>query len=207
MGMVKRPGSSDSYMTLAGESEGRIREKASRFIGLAFPIADEDAFKARLVAIAREHFSARHHCYAWVLGMAGERFRANDAGEPDGTAGRPILRQLQGASLTHAAIVVVRYFGGTLLGKAGLVRAYADTARAALESNTIIERIITVDLTVICGYEQVELLRTEIARCGGEMLESTFTDRCALRIALPRSLAPALAEGWRARGIAVDQPK
>ena len=207
MDVVKRAASPDRYLTLAAESEGQVREKASRFIGLAFPIADEDAFKARLNAIAREHFAARHHCYAWVLGVQGERSRANDADEPNGTAGRPILRQLQGASLTHAAIVVVRYFGGTLLGKAGLVHAYADAARAAIASNTIVERVITSELSAVCGYEQVETLRNEIVRCGGEVIESVFTDRCALRIAVPRSLAPALSASWRARGIAVDQPK
>ncbi len=105
----------DRYLTLATVSVGEHREKASRFIAHAFPISDEDDFKEKLAAIAKDHHSARHICFAWVLGETGDHFRAFDAGEPSGSAGKPMLRQLQGRDLTHSAIVTVRYFNGTLL--------------------------------------------------------------------------------------------
>ena len=101
--------SADRYLTLARASVGELREKASRFIAHAFPISEEDDFKSKLAAIAKDHHSARHICFAWVLGEAGDRFRAFDAGEPSGSAGKPMLRQLQGRELTYSAIVTVRY--------------------------------------------------------------------------------------------------
>ncbi|MCB0783756.1 MAG: YigZ family protein, partial [Flavobacteriales bacterium] len=136
----------DHYLTLAEESGAQLREKASRFIAYAFPIADEDDFKQRLEALAAKHHDSRHVCYAWVLGAGGERHRANDAGEPNGTAGAPILRHLQGAGLTFAAVVVVRYFGGTKLGRGGLVRAYGDVAREAIAANRTVTGIVQEEL-------------------------------------------------------------
>ncbi|MBK8338612.1 MAG: YigZ family protein [Flavobacteriales bacterium] len=132
----------DRYITLALRSEGIFRDKASKFIGIAFPIAHEEEFKEVLGTIAREHHSARHHCYAWVLGADGERYRGTDAGEPSGTAGKPILGQLRKRSITHAAVVVVRYFGGTLLGRSGLMHAYGEAAHLALEDNRTIEHVL-----------------------------------------------------------------
>lgn len=201
--------STDRYRTLAGESEGLYREKASKFIARAFPIADEDAFKERCEAIAREHHASRHVCYAWVLGDAGERHRANDAGEPAGTAGRPILRPLQSAGLTYAAIVVVRYFGGALLGKAGLIHAYGEAARQALEHATAIERVLLDECEVTCTYALVEAIKRDVSVHGGEVRAADFSDRCVLRTALPRSVLDAVMEQWTAQGAQVRrvQPK
>lgn len=192
---------SDRYHTLAGESEGLYREKASRFIAYAFPIADEEDFKRRCDAIARAHHAARHVCYAWVLGEAGERTRANDANEPAGTAGKPMLRQLQGTSLTFAAVVVVRYFGGTLLGKAGLVHAYAEAARDALAKGTIVERVLRSSLTVTCSYAQLGVVKRDVLGCGGEVLHMDAGDPCTMRVAVARSAAEACVRRWREAGI------
>lgn len=200
---------SDRYRTLANAGEGLYREKASKFIARAFPITSEEDFKEQCNAIAREHHASRHVCYAWVLGDAGERYRANDAGEPAGTAGRPILRPLQAAGLTYAAIVVVRYFGGTLLGKAGLVHAYGDAAQQALNAATIIERVLMDEVEVNCSYAQVEPIKRDVPLHAGEVRAADFGERCVLRIGLPRSAVDALVEQWTLGGAQVRriQPK
>ncbi|HEY0977873.1 MAG TPA: YigZ family protein [Flavobacteriales bacterium] len=197
--------SADRYLTLAGESTGTYREKASKFIGYAFPISDEAGFRARCEAIAKAEHSARHCCYAWVLGPDDARHRANDAGEPAGTAGRPILRQLQARGLTQAAVVVVRYFGGTLLGKAGLVHAYGEAAHAALDAGTTIARVVRGTLTVTCGYEHMQRVKRDAVLHDGEVLYAELTDRCVLHVAVALGALEALAAQWRQDGLAVDQ--
>ena len=199
----------DRYLTLEKESTGLYREKASRFIAFAFPIADEEAFTARCTAIAREHHASRHVCYAWVLGDNGDRTRANDAGEPVGTAGRPILRRLQGAGLTYAAIVVVRYFGGTLLGKAGLVHAYAEAASDALDAAQVITHVVRSPVRARCTYAQVEAFKNDIARSEGVLLSAEYAEQCDVVAALPRDTVASFIARWRIAGIdvVIDQGK
>ncbi len=192
------------YLTLARESTGEVREKASRFFAYAFPIADEDMFKQQLARVAKEHHAARHLCYGWVLGTTGGRFRAFDAGEPAGSAGKPILRQLQGAGLTQCAIVVARYFGGTLLGKAGLARAFADAAKAALANNTVVERQPTTRLVVQCSYAEEDAVRKEVERPGGEVHGAVYGGQCTLHVAIPVSHAETLRQRWSLRGIITE---
>ena len=201
--------SADRYLTLAGESDGLYREKASKFLAWAFPIPDEETFRTRMEAIAREHHTSRHVCYAWILDADGQRYRANDAGEPSGTAGKPMLRQLQALSLTHAAVVVVRYFGGTLLGKAGLVHAYAEAAREALAHNTIVERVLLHDLILHCTYAQLEDVRNDLLKMHGEVRNASYGEPCELLVALPASMIGTCSEKWMRMGITVkdDQAK
>src|SRR5680860_1373202 len=111
----------DTYKTIAQESLGYFKEKGSKFYSFAFPVQTEDEIKEILIRIKKEHHSARHHCYAWRLGTETIHFRANDDGEPSSTAGKPILGQLQSFGVTNILIVVVRYFGGTLLGVLSLI--------------------------------------------------------------------------------------
>lgn len=186
----------DRYLTLGTFSTGEVREKASRFIGHAFPIADEEEFQRQQAAIAQKHHSARHICHAWVLGDDGQQYRAFDAGEPSGSAGKPILRQLQGAGLTYCAIVVVRYFGGTLLGKAGLSHAFAAAAKEALASNTVEERVIMGHLTVHCSYAQVESVKRDVLQRGGMITDAQYATDCTLEIAVPRSGMAELVQQW-----------
>ena len=193
----------ESYNTLVGASTSEVREKSSRFIGHAFPIADEEAFKTALAEITKAHHSARHICYGWVLGNAGDQYRSFDAGEPSGSASKPILRQLQGASLTWCAIVVVRYFGGTLLGKAGLSHAFAAAAKEALSTNTVVVRNVLWELDVECGYEVVEEVKRHVLLHEGTVLQAAFTDKCSLRVAVPVRVAPELKETWERKGIVV----
>lgn len=121
-------GEADSYQTIAAPAQGNYREKGSRFLAFACPERTEEAFREELEKLKREYYDAHHHCYAYVLGPAGTRYRANDAGEPNHSAGDPILGQIRSRQLTDVAVVVVRYFGGTKLGVSGLIQAYRTAA-------------------------------------------------------------------------------
>ena len=114
----------DSYKTLENPAEGIYREKGSRFLAFGYPVHNEEEIKIRVAALRKKYHDARHHCYAYRLGPAGETYRVNDDGEPSGTAGKPIYGQLLSNNLTNVLVVVVRYFGGTLLGTGGLITAY-----------------------------------------------------------------------------------
>ncbi len=201
----------NSYLTLAGEGTGTYRDKASKFIGYAFPISDEIVFKARFAELKKKHFDARHHCYAYVLGNDGTIQRDSDAGEPSGTAGKPIIRHLQGRSLTYSAVVVVRWFGGTLLGKGGLVRAYGEAAHTAIVAAGVIERKVMVHRSIDCSYAQVENVKTTIARNHGALISWTYNEACSLQATLPIACIAELDEHWRRLGIACSpidvQPK
>jgi uncharacterized YigZ family protein len=142
----------DTYKTIENFSEGLYKDKGSKFISYAFHVTDEDQVKGIVQRIKKEHFSARHHCYAYRLGATGAKFRVNDDGEPSGTAGRPIYGQLLSHDLTNVLIVVVRYFGGTLLGVSGLIVAYKSAASSAIENAQIVTRIIEEKFELVFDY-------------------------------------------------------
>lgn len=133
---------SDSYRSISAPSEGQVREKGSKFIGFAFPVITETQIKDVLLRLRKEHPSANHHCYAWRIGADKTAYRTNDDGEPSGSAGKPIFSQILSHDLTNVLIVVVRYFGGTLLGIPGLIHAYKHCALVTLENARIIEKFI-----------------------------------------------------------------
>lgn len=191
----------DRYITLQGTSEGLYREKASKFIAWAFPLQDEHTFKEICAGIAKEHHAARHACWAWVLGEDGARTRSNDDSEPSGTAGRPILRAIQSAGLTQVGVVVVRYFGGTLLGKAGLVHAYGTAAQEAIAAGVRLERVLHTELLVTCGYDRMELVKRDALQHEGHIVRADLTDHCVLLVAVARSAAEPLLERWRKEGL------
>lgn len=192
------------YRTIDGISEGVYRELASKFIARAFHVTDEASFKREAEQLASEHPASRHVCYAWVLGNAGDRHRANDDGEPTGTAGKPILRQLQAAGLTYCGLVVVRYFGGTLLGRAGLIHAYGEAARLALANASIVERVLMDRFTVTCTYDRFDGLKTDVLSRGGRLLESVFSERCTTTIELPKGMCDLLIPKWSQLGLVVE---
>jgi uncharacterized YigZ family protein len=130
---------SDSYNTIKETSKGVYKEKGSRFLSFAYPIRDAEEVKPIIDLIRKEHHEARHHCFAYMLGKERTTWRVNDDGEPSGTAGRPILGQINSAELTNILIVVSRYFGGTLLGVSGLINAYRSAAADAISNSKIIE--------------------------------------------------------------------
>jgi uncharacterized YigZ family protein len=142
----------DTFKTIEKPSEGLFKDKGSRFISFAFPVNSEEEIREIVQSIRKEHHSARHHCYAWRLGADKLLFRANDDGEPSSTAGKPILGQIQSFDLTNILIVVVRYFGGTLLGVSGLISAYRNAALDAINQAEIVEKLVEKWLLVEFGY-------------------------------------------------------
>ena len=133
---------SDTYKTIKSPAEGLYKEKGSRFVSIAIPISDQEEIKPIIEKIRKEHREARHHCFAFMIGHEKNIWRVNDDGEPSGTAGRPILGQINSNGLTNILIVVSRYFGGTLLGVSGLINAYRFAAASALENAEIIEKTL-----------------------------------------------------------------
>ena len=142
----------DTFKTIAKPSEGLFKDKGSKFMSFAFPVESEDEIRNIIQVLRKEHHSARHHCYAWRLGYDKSIFRANDDGEPSSTAGKPILGQIQSFDLTNILIVVVRYFGGTLLGVSGLINAYRNAASDAILQAEIVEKLVEKQLLVEFDY-------------------------------------------------------
>lgn len=132
----------DTYLTISDDSEGFYKEKGSKFLSFAFPVHHEEDIKEKLDILRKKYYDARHHCYAYVLGKDKEIFRANDDGEPNHSAGDPILGQIKSNQLTNILIVVVRYFGGVKLGVGGLISAYRTAAAEAISNNVIVEAIV-----------------------------------------------------------------
>lgn len=134
---------SDTYQTIDSEATGLFKDRGSRFIAIAVPVTSQEEIKGRLEELRKEYHDARHHCYAWVLNPDRQAWRINDDGEPSGTAGRPILAQINSRELTNILVVVIRYFGGTLLGVSGLINAYRTAAADALAKCSVVERHLT----------------------------------------------------------------
>ena len=145
----------DTYFTLKGNSEGFYKEKGSKFLAFAYVIQNEENVKERISELKKKYYDARHFCYAYMLGFNGEKYRANDDGEPGHSAGDPILGQIRSNELTNILIVVVRYFGGTKLGIPGLINAYKSAAAHAIENNLKIEKLILSELHIQFEYEQL----------------------------------------------------
>lgn len=131
----------DTYKSIAAPSEGLFKDNGSRFIALAYPVETEEEVKAIVDSLKKKYHDARHHCYAYRLGLDGSRFRANDDGEPSSSAGRPILGQIDSAGLSDILVVVVRYFGGIKLGIPGLIRAYKTSTADALSQAQVVEKV------------------------------------------------------------------
>jgi len=145
----------DTYKTIKNTSEGVYREKGSKFLAVAIPVETEEAVKEKLVELQKMHHSARHHCYAYILGFDKSSYRLNDDGEPSGTAGKPIYGQLLSKDITNVLVVVIRYFGGTKLGVSGLITAYKTATKSALENNEIIEKQIEAQYCI--SFDPIEM--------------------------------------------------
>ncbi|MHA7130776.1 IMPACT family protein [Algoriphagus namhaensis] len=145
----------DSYLTLAGESYELFKDRNSKFLAHAFPVKNEEDIKERLAELRKKYYDARHHCYAYILGKDQELFRAVDDGEPNHSAGDPILGQIRSAVLTNVLIVVIRYFGGTKLGVSGLIHAYKTAAKMAIEANTVVQEYLMKSVEIKFDYPQL----------------------------------------------------
>ena len=179
----------DTYKTIAAPVEEVIfKEKSSKFLGYAFPVTSEEEIKAHLEAVKKAHFSARHWCYAWQLGYGRhQRYRANDDGEPNNTAGIPIYGQIQSFELTNILVIVVRYFGGIKLGVGGLVQAYKTTAQLTLQETEIEEKLITEELVINFDYPLINKVMRVVKEQNLTITAQHLTESCELHLAIRQS--------------------
>ncbi|WP_420186975.1 IMPACT family protein [Bacteroides pyogenes] len=182
----------DTYKTVAGLSEGIYTEKRSKFIAIALPVRNLEEVKQHLDTYQKKYYDARHVCYAYMLGAERKNYRANDNGEPSGTAGKPILGQINSNELTDILIVVVRYFGGIKLGTSGLIVAYKAAAAEAIASATIIEKTIDEEVTVWFEYPFMNDIMRIVKEEEPEILNQSYDMDCCMTLRIRRSMMPKL---------------
>ena len=180
------------YLTLARPGQGEYEEKKSRFLGKAVHIESEEEAAAFIAGIRKQYYDARHNCYAWVLGEGSERKKSSDDGEPSGTAGQPILRVIEGSGCTNVLVIVTRYFGGTLLGTGGLVRAYTQAARAALEDAQKARMCLCRKLAVTVEYGALDRLLYALRRDGIEPQETEYGAKVTLHLIIEEKRGDAI---------------
>lgn len=178
----------DTYRTIARPAEGLFRDKGSKFLAFAYPVRSESEAKTYLDALRKVHPKANHHCYAYRLGLDKNNYRASDDGEPGGTAGRPILNTLYSHELTNILVVVVRYFGGTLLGVPGLINAYKSSTVEVLSVAEVIEKTVNERYRIVFGFERMNDVMKIVKDMQLTVLGQTYDNECTLRIELRKSL-------------------
>ena len=180
---------SDVYYEVARDAEFVLRERGSKFYAYVYGVRSEAEVKEKLEVLKREYPDATHHCYAWVMGARCEAQRANDDGEPGNSAGRPILRAVISAGLTNVLVVVVRYFGGTMLGIPGLIDAYGGSSAggAALRAAGRVEKYIEEVFEVSAAFEHEQEIHRLVAKFGARVLGSEYTDAVCYRLAVKAS--------------------
>lgn len=169
-----------------------IVEKKSRFIGEGYPVTSEEEAAEILEKVKKRYWDARHHCWAYVIGETQPLERFSDDGEPGGTAGKPILEVIRGQNLTNTLVIVTRYFGGTLLGTGGLVRAYTKAAREALEASTIITRICGFKLKITTDYTGIGKIQHILGKRAVPVLDSVYTDKVEIFLLVSEEEEPSL---------------
>lgn len=172
----------DLFRTIQTTSEGSYKEKGSKFFAFAYRVSEEESIKQHLTALRGQYHDARHHCYAWRLEPEKTRYRVNDDGEPSGSAGKPIFGQIVSRDLTDLLVVVVRYFGGTLLGVGGLINAYRTAAADALDHNNIIECKVYDKLKVDFEYEKMNAVMKIVKDLKLDMKEQEFDLKCSITL-------------------------
>ncbi len=180
----------DIYKTIKSPSEGLFKDKGSKFLAFAYPFTDENQVKSIIEPLRKEHFKAVHFCYAYRIGMDKTNFRVNDDGEPSGSAGRPILNVLLSKEITNILVVVVRYWGGTLLGVPGLINAYKSATEEALESAEIIEKTVNEIYQITYGYVQMNDIMKVVKDFDLKIINQKFDNQCVIEIELRTSLSP-----------------
>jgi uncharacterized YigZ family protein len=177
----------DHYHTIEKESVAEFKDRGSKFLGFAFPIESVEDFKKRFKNLKEEHPKAAHHCFSYRVGYDGNNFRSADGGEPAGSAGKPILGQIDGKKLTDTAIVVVRYFGGTLLGVPGLINAYKMVSSLALQLTPIIQKPILITYQLEFDYTLMNDVMMVLKRFNCVIIENEAQLFCCMKIAVPKA--------------------
>ncbi len=189
----------DAFKTITAPSEGEFKDRGSKFLAFAWPVRTEAEIHEKQEALRKAHIKARHHCYAWRLGADGARYRSNDDGEPSGTAGRPILAQIDALDLRDVLVVVVRYFGGTLLGTSGLINAYREAAAEALRHAVVVEKIVQDHLSLDFDYALMPDVMQAVKKLDIEVTGQEFGDRGRLDVAIRQSETAARLLSFKAQ--------
>ena len=184
----------DTYKTIADVSEGLYTEKRSKFIAVALPVKTVEEIKEHLEVYQKKYYDARHVCYAYMLGQERKDFRANDNGEPSGTAGKPILGQINSNELTDILVIVVRYFGGIKLGTSGLIVAYKAAAAEAIAAATILEKTVDDEVTVLFEYPFMNDVMRIVKEEEPEIVDQLYDMDCRMTLRIRRSCMPRLRE-------------
>lgn len=185
----------EEYLIPAGPAEAELIEKKSRFIGAVYPVETEQEARACIEAVRKKHYDARHHCFCYRL--ASGAVRASDDGEPQGTAGQPMLAVFDREDVQNVVCIVTRYFGGILLGAGGLTRAYAKAAKMALDAAGVAKRCVWDCIDISCSYAFLERARLELAAVGGEELSAEFGAGVQLRACVPQEGLARLTDRLR----------
>ena len=194
----------DTYKSIAGVSEGQFRDLGSRFIARAYPVESEEQVREIVAGLKKEYHDARHHCYAYRLGLDGAAWRAADDGEPAGSAGRPILGQIDSAGLSDVLVVVIRYFGGIKLGIPGLIRAYKTSTADALASASVVEKVSGRWYTLHFPYDSLPAVMKTVKDLGLPQRGQPFLTDCSLEVRVRDSLAADFLERIEKLGIFID---
>jgi uncharacterized YigZ family protein len=178
---------SDTYLTIEKRTESIFKDKGSKFLAFAYPVENDQQIKEILNQLKKEHHTANHHCYAYRLGADKMNFRANDDGEPNNTAGKPILGQIQSNDLTNILIVVVRYFGGTLLGVSGLINAYKNSAADVIKTAAIIEKQILFHYTIQFYFEHLNDVMKLLKQLDCKITNQQFDNNCEISFSIRKA--------------------
>ena len=184
----------DAYSSIAAPSEGLFKDNGSRFIALAYPVETEEEVKTIVAGLRKQYHDARHHCYAYRLGYKGDVFRSSDDGEPSGSAGRPILGQIDSAGLSDILVVVVRYFGGIKLGIPGLIRAYKTSTADALAQAQVVEKIAGKWIRLSFGYEAMNSVMKVLKEMDLPQRAQDFGAECSLEVRVRLSALDSFRE-------------
>ncbi len=196
----------DSYLTIAEPAEAIYKERSSKFLTYAYPVESESEIKELLDALRKQYYDATHHCYAYRLGAHGEMFRANDDGEPSGTAGKPILGQLLSANLTNCLVVVVRYFGGTKLGVSGLIQAYKESTADVIAVSKIIEKTVDRVVKIDFDYTSMNGVMRIVKEMNPRIDEQVFDNICKMSLRIRESEAEILtAKLSKVEGVIIEE--
>lgn len=178
---------SDTYLTIEKTTEAIFKDKGSKFLAFAYPVENDQQIKEILNQLKKEHHTANHHCYAYRLGADKMNFRANDDGEPNNTAGKPILGQIQSNDLTNVLIVVVRYFGGTLLGVSGLINAYKNSAADVIKVSSIIEKQILFNYSIQFYFEHLNDVMKLLKQLDCKITSQQFDNNCEISFSIRKA--------------------
>lgn len=194
------------YNSIEKASVAEFKDRGSRFIAYAFPLKDISDFKEKLAALKKEHPKAVHHCFAYRLGLDGNNYRVSDDGEPSGTAGRPILGQIDSKKLTNILIIIVRYFGGTLLGVPGLINAYRSAASMALQVTPVVQKPVLVNYRLQFDYTQMNDVMKVVKQFDCTVLKQETQLFCSIEIGVPKNrLEEVLFRLKELRGVEVEK--